>query len=338
MTRCILALSVSILVVGSIRAIEQPLRQSVDVAALIPNMAGRVVSVTGPVDPEALGTTLMHEHIFVDLNEPREDAEQWRWTDRGGNLAATAVGLYHRPLTMDFVDLVRLGHPNRDNRLLADERTAVSELMEFKRRGGTTIVETTSIGLRRDPLALRRVARATGLNIVMGASWYRKTYHPPDMNDRSVESLTGEIVRDVAFGVGDTGIRAGIIGEVGIVAGYAPQEPEPVRHSGNPLTANEIKVIKASARASRLTGAPVSLHIYREQPQVLDLLQREGVDLSRVIVGHSDPLVADIPFMKRLLERACTSSSTCSDESDTRSTAGTFRRWVTPTSAMACWS
>jgi len=67
---------------------------------------------------------------------------------------------------------------------------------EFKIHGGNSITDVTSIGLRRDPIALRRVARATGLNLVMGASWYRKTFHPPDMDSRTVASLTDEIVSE----------------------------------------------------------------------------------------------------------------------------------------------
>ena len=60
----------------------------------------------------------------------------------------------------------------------------------------------------------------------MGCSWYGTSSHPDDMDDRSVEELTDEIVRDITVGVGDTGIKSGIIGEVGI--------------NGNPLQPNEI--------------------------------------------------------------------------------------------------
>lgn len=75
---------------------------------------------------------------------------------------------------------------------------------------------------------------------------------------------------------------------------------------GDPLTANEIKVLRASARASRLTGAPISVHTapaLRAQPAILDLLAEEGADLSRVIVGHSDPIADDVPFLTTLLRR-----------------------------------
>jgi phosphotriesterase-related protein len=84
------------------------------------------------------------------------------------------------------------------------------------------------IGLGRDPLALKKVANATGLNIIMGSGWYQRAYHPNDMDRRTVEDLADEIIQDITVGVNHTGIRAGIIGEVGI--------------NGDPITPNEEKI------------------------------------------------------------------------------------------------
>ena len=258
----------------------------------IPDMAGEIMTVAGPIDPDELGQTIMHEHIFIDFTVMDDTPERWSAAGRVRPVGATAVGRYNAPLTMDILSAVTLGAANRDNRLLTDEQLAIDEVLEFKRRGGGAIVDTTSIGLKRDPLALRRVSEATGLHVVMGGSWYRKGWHTEDLDDRSVESLTEEIVRDVTVGVGDTGIRSGIIGEVGT--------------EGDPLVPNEIKVIQASGRASRITGAPVTLHTSaqrHEQPRILDLLEDEGADLSRVVVGHSNSLAPDLPFMEELLAR-----------------------------------
>ena len=262
------------------------------VSSAVPNMAGQVMTVTGPIDPDALGQTIMHEHIFIDLTVMDDTPERWSASGWVKPVGATAVGLYHAPLTIDILGAVTQGAANRDNWLLTDEQVAINEVLEFKRRGGGAIVDTTSIGLKRDPLALRRVADATGLHVVMGASWYRKGWHTSDLDDRSIESLTDEIVRDVTVGVGASGIRSGIIGEVGT--------------EGDPLVPNEIKIIQASGRASRITGAPVTLHTSaqrHEQPRILDLIEAEGADLSRVVVGHSNSLAPDLPFMEELLAR-----------------------------------
>lgn len=257
-----------------------------------PNLAGKILTVRGPIEPAALGQTIMHEHVFIDLNVPGEDPERWRWSTAPSQMGVQAYDLYLRPFTIEIAQRIRSGMQNRDANLLLDEGTAVEELTDFARRGGRTVVDVTSIGLRRDPAALKRVAEATGLQIVMGASWYQKAFHPPDMDARTVDSLTDEIVRDVTVGVGATGIRAGIIGEVGTV--------------GDPLTPNEIKVLRASARASRLTGAAISVHVamdLREQPRILDILEKEGADLRRVILGHSANLATDIAYVKQLVAR-----------------------------------
>ena len=249
--------------------------------ANVPNMAGKVMTVRGPIDPDELGPTLMHEHLFIAL---------YRAFEPGHYTPATEWALWEQELTMDKLDLARDRKPIRDNWLLVDEQTAIDEALEFRHRGGGTIVEVTSIGIRRDPMAMARVSHATGLNVVMGAGWYQKLYHPADMDQRTVEDLTDEIVRDVTVGVGDTGIRSGIIGEVGI--------------EGAPITENEVKSIRASGRASRATGAPISFHRGgrgRERLTVIGILGEEGTDLSRVIFGHSDPIATDTDLMLELL-------------------------------------
>ena len=131
--------------------------------------------------------------------------------------------------------------------MLTDENVAIDEVNKFKNVGGGTIVDVTSIGLKRDPEALLRVSQATGLHLVMGTGYYQKVFHPEDMDGRTIENLTAEIVQDVTVGVRGTGIRAGVIGEIGV--------------NGNPITFNEEKSIKASARASLITGAAMTFHL-----------------------------------------------------------------------------
>ena len=281
----------------AVAMLTQPIVQSVgEVAAppqsepaVIPNMVGRVLTVNGPIDPDDLGTTMMHEHIFINNVILGDEFDN---PSRHPPSAATKLDFYNRPLTIDILGAVLMGYRNKDNLILGDEQTAIEELRDYRMQGGNGVVDVTSIGLGRDPQGLRRVANATQIHIIMGSSWYTKDYHPKEMDERSVESLTQEIVRDVTVGVGDSWIRSGIIGAVGTV--------------GNPLTPNEIKVIRASGRASRLTGAAVSLHTtpgITEHEKILDLLQAEGTDLGRAIVGHSDWLVKELPLLKRLLER-----------------------------------
>ncbi len=246
------------------------------------NMAGKVITVNGPVNPDQLGAAIMHEHVFIDF---------WRDKTLGFNAPATDVDIWEQKLTLENLHLARERKHMKDNYMLTDEDVAVRELQYFKNSGGRTVVDVTNIGLGRDPLALRRVANATGLNIVMGSGWYQKFYHPVDMDERTVENLASEIVRDVTVGVNDTGIKSGIIGEVGI--------------NGNPLTPNEVKSIRASAQASRATGAAISFHqggTDREKLEVAGILGEEGGDMSRVVFGHSNTYAGDVPLLLELLE------------------------------------
>jgi len=263
------------------------------------DLVGKVLTVRGAVSPDNLGTTLMHEHLFVDLRknhlphlklvEIEGRSEPIYSTE---DFPATELALWEAKVGLGNLHLAIELQPIADNFVLADEEQAVKEVTEFKDRGGGTIVDVTSIGLKRDPLGLQRVSESTGLHVVMGTGFYQKVFHPEDMDSRSVEELTDEIVRDVTVGVGDTGVRSGIIGEIGV--------------NGDPITANETKSIRAAARASVLTGGAVSFHrggLGAERHRSLDIVAEEGADLGRVILGHADEIADDLPLMLEVLER-----------------------------------
>jgi len=246
----------------------------------IPNIAGKALTVMGPVNPHELGQTLIHEHIFFDPKPPFPERPE----------PATEVEFSRQPLSIFNLQAVRSGRRNADNGFLGNFDEALNEVREFKAIGGSTIVDVSNIRLGRDPSALLRISYASGLHVVMGSSWYQKFYHPLNMGDLKLEELTDVIVRDVTIGIGDTGIRSGVIGEVGV--------------NGNPLTENELKVTRASARASRLTGAPISFHlggVGEEKFRTLDIVASEGVEMSSVIMGHCRPMAVDRDFAHRIL-------------------------------------
>lgn len=255
---------------------------------------GRIMTVLGPMDPAQVGHALMHEHLFIDFTLPDMEPDRWRRAGRGRLEGATDVAFYNAPLTMDILGAVALGAHNRDNLHLNDEVTAIAEVQEFKRSGGATLVDATSIGLKRNPLGLQRVARATGVNIVMGTSWYTSGWWPEGIERRSIESLTEQIVRDVTVGVDGTDARAGIIGEVGT--------------SGDPDDPVENRILRASGRASRLTGAAVTVAVgsFKQHAKILDILASEGADVRRVVLGHSDFLAGQVDYLRPLLDRGAT--------------------------------
>ena len=260
-----------------------PVLRAQEASHRVPDLAGKVLTVNGPMDPDSMGAAMVHEHIFIDRNHSSQPVPR----------EATRVRFYLKPLTMDMLGAVTMGYPNRDNLILGDETAAAEELADYRKRGGGTLVDVTSIGLGRDPAALRRVSKATGVHVVMGTGWDIRALDSRVLEERSLDDLTRELVQDVTSGAGNSGIRSGIIGEVAT--------------SGGSLTPVETKVIRAAGRASRITGAPVSLHTDGSGSglthAMLDLLDAEGTDLGRVILGHCDNLVRDLPALTGLLKR-----------------------------------
>lgn len=199
-----------------------------------------VQTVLGPLEPSGLGVTLPHEH--------------------------TQIALWHIPDRWDYWQLTR------------DEPAILEELERFRAAGGASIVDLTLPGVGRDPAWLVGIARASGLNVVMGAGWYRGAYYPPEalIDRRSTDALADELVREATDGVGETGVRPGILGEIGTDKPW--------------LSAAEERVHRAVARAARRTGLAITTHAVLS-PVGLDQLaifEAEGADPTRVVIGHAD--------------------------------------------------
>ena len=227
---------------------------------------GKIQTVTGPINPGDLGVTMTHEHVlsaFRMLVPPGPEA--------------SVRDFYYRPVASDTVGLLRHYADvmvSADDFELTDVSTAIDEVGLYRQYGGDSIVEVTGIGIGRDPVGLARISRATGVKIVMGGSFYVPVSHPPDMDELSEDDLVERIVRDVTEGVGGTRIKSGVIGEVGC---------------WYPLTDNGLKVLRASGRAQRLTGAPITIHPGRNVKaplEVLDILLGVGADPAHIIMGH----------------------------------------------------
>ena len=232
----------------------------------------------GAVNPDSLGATSMHEHLLLSLDcyfvMPEEASRRW---------------LVDRPMSMDQLgNLPGRWNSHRDSMNMVDERIAVDEAMAWRLEGGGTIVDATSLGIARDPLALARISRASGIKIVMGAGYYVPASHPPNMDELDEGQIAARIIADVADGVGDTGVRAGIIGEIGCI---------------HPPTENVLKVVRAAARAQAVTGAPILIHPGHGQSapaEILSVLVGAGADPANVVMGHLDARISDRAVLRDL--------------------------------------
>ncbi len=225
-----------------------------------------VMTVTGPVEVETLGVTTIHEHLYFDgswIYSPSDDPDTRKMAESPLNMS-----------TLGWARKVGYGHLDNSHRL--DLNEAIEEIARFKLAGGHTVVDQTPPALGRDPVALRKIAEATGLNIIMGGGYYEERRHPDYLKDRTVDDITKELVREITIGAGDTGVRMGIIGEIG---------------TGHLFTPAEEKVLRGAAIAQASTGIPLSIHhnIWgRHGPRVLEIAKEEGADLSHTVLCHND--------------------------------------------------
>jgi len=226
-------------------------------------VTGCIRTVTGDIASTEAGITLAHEHVISDLTfrwQPSDDPE----------LAG--------PVTQGT--LQRLRHDqwaSRDNMALQDVALATAEVAAFRRAGGGTLVELSSRSIGRDVRALRLISERSDIRIVAGSGYYVAGSMPIGMLERSVESVAQEIQRELTEGVDDTGIRTGVIGEIG--AGQAP------------IAATERLVMRAAALAQSWTGAGIVVHPApgtESAFEVLDLLIESGADPGKVCVAHLD--------------------------------------------------
>jgi phosphotriesterase-related protein len=240
-----------------------------------------VMTVLGPVPLENLGVTLMHEHIL-------NDCRCW-WRGHDEDFTSTIRDV---PITTDILSQLRNDpFANRDNCALDDEALAVQELMLFFAEGGATVVDPTCKGIGRNPEALTRIARKTGLNIIMGAGYYLHSSHPNYLASMSETDIADELISEAHHGIGADQTKIGLIGEIGVSSDF---------------TAAERKVLSASAAAAAQTGLPLMIHLpawFRLAHDVLDLVQQNGLPPSRVILCHMNPSGKDVDYQRSLADR-----------------------------------
>jgi phosphotriesterase-related protein len=227
-----------------------------------------VNTVRGPVETSELGPTLMHEHV-VNINAEVAQAQP-----------ALSWG--------------------EDPDQVID--TVVSKLQEIVDRGIRTIVDATVVGHGRDVAAVQRINERVDLNIVVSTGIY--TYddlpfffiHRKPASNRDRDVMTELFVRDITQGIAGTGVKAAIIKCVTDKAG---------------VTANVERVLRAVAVAHRETGAPITTHSVCEDRNGLDqqrVFREEGVDLTRVVIGHSGDS-QDLDYLRELMDAGSTIGS-----------------------------
>lgn len=246
-----------------------------------------IITVNGVISKDELGITSTHEHIIFDgscqlscLNESINKA------------------LFDQKVSIENLGAIRRNPLSvADNHVLDDSKLAKEELSLFKKAGGNTIVDVTCRGIGRDPKILKDISGNLGINIIAGCGYYCCNSHPDDMNERSAEDIASEILTEINIGIDNTGIRAGVIGEVGLSEEIDPDEK---------------KVLIASAIASAESGTGIIVHTFDWNRnngfpagiEAVDILVKNGADPGKIAIGHVDVAMnINIDYLNEILGR-----------------------------------
>jgi phosphotriesterase-related protein len=253
---------------------------------------GKVMTVLGPVKPAELGITNPHEHLIIDflaVGEAAQKSHQVAFKQRSG-----ATSSWDEPISLrTYYEARRNPFLFRASLQLTDLGDAAEALEEYKEAGGGTIVDVTPIGVGRNPEGLADLSRKTGVTVVMGTGFYIRDFHPAEAERMSEDAICDLIVEDIVNGAGASGIRPGIIGEIGLVWPVHPQEK---------------KALRAAAKAQVKTGYGLSVHPGRNPAapmEAIKIVEKAGGDPTRTIIDHLDRTLFETKDYLALAKTGC---------------------------------
>ena len=218
-----------------------------------------ITTVFGDIKKETVGHILPHEHLMCDMRnflEPTGDPE------------------FYEPLSLSNYGLVRLNpYAVRDNALLNSEEDTIYELKKFKAAGGDMFVNLGT-GRARRPESLKRISEATGVKVVVASGKYLEGTE--EDRAKTEDELYEDIIKDFTVGIYDTGVKAGVIGEIG---------------TGDVMTDFQKRSLRAAARAQKTTGAGLQIHASlwtREGLNALAMALEQGANPEKICIDHVD--------------------------------------------------
>lgn len=197
---------------------------------------------------------------------------------------ALSLTLHHEHVIAKPMDV-----GSKDPDLLLDSvDAAIAELEDAFYLGLRGIVDMTPADYGRDPAAILWVAQRVPVHVVVVTGHHKHPHAAPWVGDKSVAEIAAESISEILDGIGGTTLRAGVI-----KAGT----------SLNEITEVEERVLRAAAQAHLATGAPISTHTDKGTMALeqIAILHQEGVDPTRVIVGHLD-FALDEDYLLRVLD------------------------------------
>ena len=211
-----------------------------------------ITTINGKINGVQLGKTYIHEHLKIDLSAHKKDLDT----------------------KFDDTDAV------------------ITEMKILKDNGIDTIVEVTNRGMGRDVKAMKRIAEASGINIIVSTGFYKEPYLPSYVYEMEEKELSQLLLQDIFTGIDGTDIKAHVIGEVGT--------------SKDTITPVEFKMLKVAARTHLETGKPISTHTTLGTMAIeqLKFFAEYGVNLAKVVIGHVD-LNCELDYHLRIADTGC---------------------------------
>ena len=203
-----------------------------------------------------------------------------------GNIKELGRVLMHEHLTIDLS-----GEKDADANL-DDDEAMINDLKLLKTAGIDTITDVTNLGMGRDIDRMAMISQKSGVNVVASTGFYKTPFFPDMVYEKSVRELSSFMIKEIVIGIDETGVKAGIIGEIGT--------------SRDGFIDEEKKVLLAAARVHAETGIPITTHttLGKLGLEQIALFEKNGVNLERVIIGHLD-LNPDMDYYLRILEKGC---------------------------------
>lgn len=239
-----------------------------------------IQTVTGEITREQLGVIAPHEHFFIDTTfeaiTPKSDEEK---------------ELFFSEVSIENIDVLRRNpFLVRDNMVLDSLEVIVKEVKRFAKAGGNTIVDLTNIGIKRDLAKIRKVSEATGVNVIAGCGLYTGLTIPKPYSEMSEDELARLMIKEIQEGDEETGIKPGVIGEIG-----TSETVEPL----------EVKGLRSAAWANLETHLPIYIHTYpwsRASLDAVDILTKEGVRPEQICICHLD-VEFDEEYLKLVFDK-----------------------------------
>lgn len=245
-----------------------------------------IMTVLGPIAPESLGFTSMHEHILLDSSGvyPRRHERAVSTEVRAAYQAGLPADL--KDAWSGTVSLATSGLLRgnlvlvRDNLVIDDEDLMMAEVTDFKETGGAAMLDVSGIGLRTNVAGVQRIAQRSGVHVVVSTGFYTEDSWPEQYHGFSIERFHRHMVKEIEEGIDDTSIKAGHI-----------------KLAVTDLSLAQERVLRAGARAAIDTGAAVTVHpgfgIGSDGRRIATILIAEGLAPERIVIAHADGFLVE---------------------------------------------